>query len=142
VSDAGRDVPGVEDMLGHLHLRELLTQVHDRVGEIVAMRDRLDRLVEAILMVASGLELDETLRRIVGAAVELTGARYGALGVRGDGNKLVDFVYQGIDESTRAEIGAAVVVCSVWCLTILAHCGSTTYPPIAHPSDSLLTIQP
>ena len=69
------------------------------------MRDRLDRLVEAILMVASGLELDETLHRIVGAAVELTGARYGALGVRGDGNTLVDFVYQGIDEPTRAEIG-------------------------------------
>jgi GAF domain-containing protein len=92
-------------MLGHLHLRELLTQVQERIEEIAAVRDRLDRLVEAILMVASGLELDETLRRIVGAAVELTGARYGALGVRGDGNTLVDFVYQGIDESTRAEIG-------------------------------------
>ena len=105
MSDAARDVPGVDHMLGHLHLRELLTQVQERIEEIAAVRDRLDRLVEAILMVASGLELDETLRRIVGAAVELTGARYGALGVRGDGNTLVDFVYQGIDESTRAEIG-------------------------------------
>ena len=61
MSDAGRDVHGVEHMLGHLHLRELLTQVSDRMEEIVAMRDRLDRLVEAILMVASGLELGETL---------------------------------------------------------------------------------
>jgi GAF domain-containing protein len=105
VSDAARDVPGVDHVLGHLHLRELLTQVQERIEEIAAVRDRLDRLVEAILMVASDLELDETLRRIVGAAVELTGARYGALGVRGDGNTLVDFVYQGVDESTRAEIG-------------------------------------
>ena len=105
MSDAGRDVPGVDHMLGHLRLRELLTQVQERIEEIAAVRDRLDRLVEAILMVASGLELDETLRRIVGAAVELTGARYGALGVRGDENTLVDFVYQGVDEFTRAEIG-------------------------------------
>ena len=105
MSDVARDVPGVDHVLGHLHLRELLTQVQERIEEIAAVRDRLDRFVEAILMVASGLELDETLRRIVGAAVELTGARYGALGVRGDENTLVDFVYQGVDEFTRAEIG-------------------------------------
>lgn len=47
-------------MLGRLHLHELLTEVSDRVAEIVQIRDRLDRLIEAMLMVASGLDLDET----------------------------------------------------------------------------------
>jgi two-component system, NarL family, sensor histidine kinase DevS len=64
-----------------------------------------DGLVEAMLTVTSGLELDQTLRRIVHTAIELIGARYGALGVRGDGHDLVEFVYEGIDEATRADIG-------------------------------------
>jgi len=58
-------------MPGKMQLRELLTEVSDRVAEIVEVRDRLDRLIEAMLMVASNLDLDETLRRIVHAAVEL-----------------------------------------------------------------------
>jgi GAF domain-containing protein len=105
MSEAGDVSPGVERVLAHLHLRELLDEVRDRVAEIIEVRDRLDRLVESILMVAAELDLDETLRRIVHAAVELTGARYGALGLRGEGNELADLVYEGIDESTRAKIG-------------------------------------
>ena len=62
-------------------------------------RDRLDGLVEAMLVVTSGLELDNTLRTIVHTAIELVDARYGALGVRGDGHELVEFVYEGIDEA-------------------------------------------
>lgn len=99
------DNPGLDGMLNRLHLDELLAEVRDRVAEIVQIRDRLDRLIEAMLMVASGLELNETFRRIVHASVELTGARYGALGVRGVGNELSDLVFEGIDEATRAEIG-------------------------------------
>lgn len=106
VGDAAQgDISGPEAPLGRLHLRELLTEVRDRVAEIVQVRDRLDRLIEAMLMVASDLDLDETLRRIVHGAVDLTGARYGALGVRGQGNALADLVFEGVDESTRAAIG-------------------------------------
>ena len=43
-------------------------------------RDRLDGLVEAMLVVTSGLELDVTLRTIVHTAIGLVDARYGALG--------------------------------------------------------------
>lgn len=92
-------------MLAHLHLRELLTEVRDRITEIVQLRDRVDQLVEAMLTVAARLDVNETLRRIVHAAVELTGARYGALSVRGPGNTLADFVFEGIDEATRNSIG-------------------------------------
>lgn len=91
--------------LSGLRLHELLSEVQDRIEQIAEGRDRMDGLVEAMLTVASGLELDETLRTIVHTAIELIDARYGALGVRGTGHELVEFVYEGIDEATRAKIG-------------------------------------
>lgn len=91
--------------LSQLRLRELLTEVQDRVEQIVEGRDRLDGLVEAMLVVTSGLDLDVTLRTIVHTAIDLVDARYGALGVRGDGHDVAEFVYEGIDEETRARIG-------------------------------------
>ncbi|MGH3635645.1 MAG: GAF domain-containing protein, partial [Mycobacterium sp.] len=97
--------PLLRDALSHLRLRELLIDVQDRVGQIVDGRDRLDGLVEAMLTVTSGLDLDATLRRIVHTAKELVDARYGALGVRGHDHDLVEFIYEGIDEDTRALIG-------------------------------------
>src|SRR6185312_13614056 len=104
--------PGVEtgvrplrDTLSQLRLRELLTEVRDRVEQIVEGRDRLDGLVEAMLVVTSGLDLDVTLRTIVHTAIELVDARYGALGVRGTGHELTEFVYEGIDPHTRDRIG-------------------------------------
>ncbi|ORB28661.1 histidine kinase [Mycolicibacterium parafortuitum] len=91
--------------MSQLRLRELLNEVHDRVEQIVEGRDRLDGLLEAMLVVTSGLELDETLRTIVRTAIDLVDARYGALGVRGHGHELVEFIYHGIDEETRERIG-------------------------------------
>ena len=80
-------------------------EVQDRVEQIVEGRDRLDGLVEAMLVVTSGLELDDTLRTIVHTAIELVDARYGALGVHGHAHELVEFIYEGIDEVTRKRIG-------------------------------------
>jgi signal transduction histidine kinase len=96
----------LRDTLSQLRLRELLMEVQDRVEQIVKGRDRLDGLVEAMLVVTSGLELDDTLRTIVHTAIELVDARYGALGVRGCGHELVEFIYEGIDEPTREKIGS------------------------------------
>ena len=95
----------LRDTLSQLRLRELLTEVRDRVEQIVEGRDRLDGLVEAMLVVTSGLDLDVTLRTIVHTAIELVDARYGALGVRGTGHELTEFVYEGIDPHTRDRIG-------------------------------------
>lgn len=96
----------LRETLSQLRLRELLFEVQERVQEIVEGRDRIDGLVEAMLAITSGLELDATLRRIVHTAKELIDAEYCALGVRGHGHDLVEFIYQGIDEATRALIGA------------------------------------
>jgi signal transduction histidine kinase len=95
----------LRDTLSQLRLRELLIEVQDRVEQIVQGRDRLDGLVEAMLVVTSGLELDQTLRTIVHTAIELVDAQYGALGVRGQDHELVEFVYEGIGEVMREKIG-------------------------------------
>ena len=95
----------LRDTLSQLRLRELLMEVQDRVEQIVEGRDRLDGLLDAMLVVTSGLELDVTLRTIVHTAIELVDARYGALGVRGHDHELVEFIYEGIDEQMREQIG-------------------------------------
>ena len=102
--EPGRVRP-LRNTLSQLHLRELLTEVQDRVEQIVKGRDRLDGLVDAMLVVTSGLDLDSTLRTIVHTAIELIDARYGALGVRGTDHELIEFIYEGIDEPTRKKIG-------------------------------------
>jgi signal transduction histidine kinase len=91
--------------LSSLRLNELLHEVTDRLAEISASRDQLHGLLDAVVGVASGLELPATLRRIVTAAVALVDAEYGALGVIGPDRSLDQFVYTGIDEATRQRIG-------------------------------------
>ncbi len=73
----------------------------------VAGTERWQALLEAGIAVASGLELDEVLRRLVEAGRALTGARYSALGVLDEtGNELAQFITSGIDDEQRRLIGA------------------------------------
>ncbi|WP_327117481.1 GAF domain-containing protein [Nocardia sp. NBC_01730] len=98
----------VTETLSQLRLHELLIEVQERIALIVDVRDRMDRLIEAMLVITSGLDLDNTLRAIVHAAIELVDAEYGALGVRetdNTSNELAEFVYEGIDDRTRVLIG-------------------------------------
>ncbi|MGD0082128.1 MAG: GAF domain-containing protein [Acidimicrobiales bacterium] len=63
-------------------------------------------LLDAILSIASGVDLEGVLRRIVVAACELTDARYGALGVLdSSGEALSEFVTHGLSEEQEAAIG-------------------------------------
>lgn len=101
-TDPGSPLP---NLVAGLRLDELLHEVQDRMAEIVATRDRMQALLDAVLAVGAGLELDTTLRRIVEAAVDLVQARYGALGVLGAGGGLSRFVHVGIDDATRATMG-------------------------------------
>ncbi|GAA0250502.1 GAF domain-containing protein [Saccharothrix mutabilis subsp. mutabilis] len=100
-STGRREIQG----LSGLRLKELVREVTERLGAIAAGQSRLEALLDAVVGVASGLELDPTLKRIVQAATDLTDARYGALGVLGDDGRLSNFVYVGIDERTRARMG-------------------------------------
>ena len=98
--------PDTSNMLGSLRLDELLAEVQERLAEIVKTRDRVQGLLDAVLAVGSGIELDSTLNRIVQAAADLVEARYGALGVlAGTGDGLSEFVYLGIDAEQRTLMG-------------------------------------
>ena len=62
-------------------------------------------LLDAVLAISSDLDLHSVLLRIVVSACELTGAKYGALGVIGADGNLDDFVTHGIDAELHRQIG-------------------------------------
>ncbi|QIS11125.1 sensor histidine kinase [Nocardia arthritidis] len=97
----------VRETLSQLRLRELLTEVKERVEIIIDSRDRMAGLVEAMLTVTSGLDLDETLSAIVRTATNLVDARYGALAELGHDRQVVQFIDEGMDDRIRERIGAA-----------------------------------
>ena len=71
-----------------------------------AANDGDRRLIEAGMILASELTLDAVLLRIVELAVELTDARYGALGVlTPDGRLIEEFITVGITPEERAALG-------------------------------------
>jgi len=94
--------PGRPELLPHLQLDELLAELQARLQAVPAARDRMRALLEAVVAIGSGLDLESTLRRIVETAVGLVDATYGALGVIGEGNRLAEFIPVGLSEE---EIG-------------------------------------
>ena len=87
--------PSSHPILPHLRLDDLLSELQGRLQAVVATRDRVHGLLEAVLAVGSNLELEAVLRRIVEAAVTLVDARYGALGVVGEDGRLAEFIPVG-----------------------------------------------
>jgi signal transduction histidine kinase len=63
------------------------------------------RALEAVAGIGSQLEPSAALRAIVTAAVDLTGARYGALGLVGEGGTLSGFLPVGMNPEQIAGIG-------------------------------------
>jgi signal transduction histidine kinase len=88
-----------------LELDELLVQLVDRAGDVLAAQGRLRGLLRANALVAGELSLPVVLRQIVGAARDLLGARYAALGVLGRDGELEQFVHAGMDDDLVAKIG-------------------------------------
>ncbi len=70
---------------------------------------RWEQVLAAVTDLSAGRDLDELIASIVQRACEVTGARYGALGVIDPDpgrHRLASFTTYGIDEETRARIGA------------------------------------
>src|SRR6187431_1904041 len=106
IPPTGNDPPSLGlTPLSRVRLDELLQEMLDRVGEVMASRERLRALLDAVVGIGTDLDLHSTLQRITVAACELTDARYGALGVIGPDRTLVEFITHGIDEATHAAIG-------------------------------------
>ncbi len=100
-SAAGLSFPDVP----RLELDQLLGQLIDRAGDVLAAQGRLRGLLHANAAVAADLSLPVVLRRIVDAGRELLGARYAALGVIGNDGLLEQFVHAGMSDDLVAEIG-------------------------------------
>ena len=98
------DHPEANPLVPQLRLDELLAELQVRLQDILDTRDRTHALLEAVVAVGGQLDLEVVLRRIVEAAVSLVDARYGALGVIGEGGTLVEFVPVCLDESEIAKI--------------------------------------
>ncbi|MFF0146616.1 GAF domain-containing protein [Amycolatopsis sulphurea] len=151
MSEGGEPGRRLSGTLSQLRLRETLRDLQERAEILIGTRDKMDGLLDAVLAVASGLELDTTLHRIVRAAVELGEARYGALGVLGDDGALAQFVYRGIDAATRARIGhlpeghglLGLVIDDAKPLRLeelSAHPASAGFPPNHPPMHSFLGV--
>ena len=109
------------------------------------------RLLDAVVSVADGLELESTLRRIVRAACDLTNAPYAALGVLGDDGLHKAFVHTGMDPATVAHIGhlprghgvlghITRVGRAVRVSELSAHPASIGFPPAHPPMKSFLGV--
>jgi len=84
------------ELLPQLRLDELLGELQARLQAVLATRDQMRGLLQAVVAISSGLDLASTLRRIVETAVELVDASYGALGVIGEDGRLAEFIPVGL----------------------------------------------
>src|ERR1035438_8352376 len=95
---------GPRPVVPQLRLDDLLTELQSRLQAVLATRDRVYVLLEAVVRVGRSLDLETALKQIVEAAVTLVRARYGALGVIGEGGRLVEFIPVGLDDAEIAAI--------------------------------------
>jgi signal transduction histidine kinase len=82
-----------------LRLDDLLAELQVRLEAVLATRDRVNALFEAVVAVGANLDLEVVLRGIVESALTLVDARYGAMGVIGDGERLAEFIPVGLTEA-------------------------------------------
>ncbi|MFI6818358.1 GAF domain-containing sensor histidine kinase [Nonomuraea sp. NPDC050328] len=87
-----------------MRLDELLSELQVRLNAVLATRDRVHALLDAVVSVGSDLDLETVLRRIVETATNLVDASYGALGVVGEGSTLIQFIPVGLSEEEIARI--------------------------------------
>jgi signal transduction histidine kinase len=87
-----------------MRLDELLAELQVRLNAVLATRDRVHALMEAVVSVGSDLDLETVLRRIIETATRLVDASYGALGVVGREHTLIQFIPVGLTEEEIAKI--------------------------------------
>ncbi|MBA9002766.1 GAF domain-containing sensor histidine kinase [Thermomonospora cellulosilytica] len=105
-ADHGPDEDRARLILPQLRLDDLLTELQARLQTVVATRDRVHALLEAVVSIGGDLDLETVLHRIIKAATTLVDARYGALGVIGEeGEHLVRFVTVGVSQEEIEAIG-------------------------------------
>jgi K+-sensing histidine kinase KdpD len=77
----------------------------DTVAREIEELRRLRKAYEAALLIATEVDTEQVLQRIVDLAVEVVPAKYAALGVADERGKIVLFITHGITPEERAAIG-------------------------------------
>ena len=95
----------VSRILPQLRIDELLDELQIRLAAVRSSRDRVRQLLEAVVGIGSGLDLETALTRIAQAAATLVDAQYGALGVLGADQRLSRFITVGLASEEMAKIG-------------------------------------
>ncbi|MEU4835593.1 GAF domain-containing protein [Streptosporangium sp. NPDC023615] len=85
-------------LIPNMRLDELLAELRIRLEAILATRDRMHSLLEAVVLVGSDLDLETVLHRIVETATTLVDAGYGALGLVGQESELIQFIPVGLSQ--------------------------------------------
>jgi signal transduction histidine kinase len=85
-------------VLPQLQLDDLLAELQSRLATVLSTRDRVRALLEAIVSIGADLKLETVLRSIIEAATKLVEARYGALGVIGEDDRLTQFITAGVTQ--------------------------------------------
>ncbi|WP_225095110.1 PP2C family protein-serine/threonine phosphatase [Streptomyces sp. CoH27] len=92
----------------HIRLRSELGRIDEQLRAMQSSMDRLQGLLDAVLAISREVELPRVLHRIVTAAMDLVGARYGALGVLdASGERLEQFISAGLSDEERTALAQA-----------------------------------
>jgi serine phosphatase RsbU (regulator of sigma subunit) len=136
--------PHVPDL--HERLRAELGRIDEQLRSLLDAMDRVQGLLDAVVSISREVELPAVLNRIVTTAMDLVGARYGALGVLDEsGDHLERFIAAGLSEQERADLARAGYPRGLGVLghlirhpeplrveSIMSHPSSTGFPP-GHP---------
>ncbi|MEU6096980.1 GAF domain-containing SpoIIE family protein phosphatase [Streptomyces sp. NPDC047079] len=91
------------DLLARLDAE--LGRIDEQLRALAAAKHRIQSLLDAVVAITREQELHAVLHRIATTAVDLVGARYGALGVLDDsGEYLAQFIAVGLSEQERAAL--------------------------------------
>lgn len=149
---AGKLVMGAAVLTGCLFLIGALFSVIERMQTRLELRNReLLALHEAALGIYGELSLEVVLQKVVDRARHLVNARYGALSVIDDQNRIESFITSGISDEERARIGPPPVGRGVLGEVLLAghrlrladlqsHPRSVGFPPNHPPMKTLLAV--
>ncbi|MGW0880330.1 PP2C family protein-serine/threonine phosphatase [Streptomyces sp. NPDC002671] len=130
----------------HVRLRSELGRIDEQLRSLLSSMDRLQGLLDAVVAISREVELPAVLQRIVTTAMNLVGARYGALGVLDEsGERLEQFITAGLSEQERIALAETGLPRGLGVLghlirypeplridDIPAHPSSTGFPP-GHP---------
>ncbi|MBO8185275.1 PP2C family protein-serine/threonine phosphatase [Streptomyces spirodelae] len=101
--DKGVNQPRRPELLARLDAE--LLRVDEQLRALAAAKDRVESLLNAVVAITRELELPAVLHRIVSTAMDLVGARYGALGVLDEsGEDLKQFIAVGLSEQEHAAL--------------------------------------